>query len=74
MRFHWPKDTVFRRLVLDVEQGGCAHCGAPLHVCDHRIHRIYTLEPIFPSWAPPRASAATPAAEDTPSEERLQRF
>lgn len=44
MRFRWPKDTVFRRLVLDVEQSCCAHCGAPLHVCDHRIHRIYTLE------------------------------
>jgi hypothetical protein len=44
MRFRWPKDTVFRRLVLDVEQSCCAHCGAPLHVCDHRIHRIYTLD------------------------------
>jgi hypothetical protein len=44
MRFRWPKDTVFRRLVLDVEQSCCAHCGAPLHVCDHRFHRIYTLE------------------------------
>jgi hypothetical protein len=44
MRFRWPKDTVFRRLVLDVEQSCCAHCGAPLHVCDHRLHRIYTLE------------------------------
>jgi hypothetical protein len=44
MRFRWPKETGFRRLVLDVEQSCCAHCGAPLHVCDHRIHRIYTLE------------------------------
>jgi hypothetical protein len=44
MRFRWPKGTAFRRLVLDVEQPCCAHCGAPLHVCDHRIHRIYTLE------------------------------
>jgi hypothetical protein len=44
MRFRWPKDTVFRRLVLDVEQPCCAHCGAALHICDHRIHRVYTLE------------------------------
>jgi len=44
MRFSWPNDTAFRRLVLDVEPSCCAHCGAPLHVCDHRIHRIYTLE------------------------------
>jgi hypothetical protein len=44
MRFRWPKDTVFHRLVLDVEQPRCAHCGSPLHVCDHRIHRIYTLQ------------------------------
>jgi hypothetical protein len=43
MRFRWPKDTVFRRLILDVEQSCCAHCGGPVHVCDHRIHRIYTL-------------------------------
>jgi len=43
MRFRWPEDTAFRRLVLDVEQDGCAHCGRPLHVCDHRIRRIYTL-------------------------------
>src|SRR4051812_5787765 len=44
MRFHWPKDTVFRRLVLDVEQSRCAHCGRPLHICDHRTHRIYSLQ------------------------------
>jgi len=31
-------------------------------------------KPIFPRWVPARASAANPAAEDTPSEERLQRF
>ena len=33
-----------------------------------------SIEPIFPRWTPPPgASAATPSAEDTPSEERLQR-
>jgi hypothetical protein len=43
MRFRWPEDTSFRRVVLDVEQDSCARCGRPLYVCDHRIHRIYTL-------------------------------
>jgi hypothetical protein len=44
MRFSWPKDTVFDRLVLDVEQDDCGNCGRDLHICDHRIRRIYTLE------------------------------
>lgn len=44
MRRHWPQDTEFHRLVLDVEQGCCAQCGRDLHICDHRIRRIYTLE------------------------------
>jgi len=40
----WPEDAVFRRLVLDVECDSCEHCGATLHVCDHRIHRVHTLQ------------------------------
>jgi hypothetical protein len=44
MRFCWPENTEFHRLVLDVEQDGCDHCGCPLHICDHRIRHIYTLE------------------------------
>ncbi|MBV8523926.1 MAG: hypothetical protein JOY71_17690 [Acetobacteraceae bacterium] len=44
MRFRWPDDTVFHRIVLDVEHDSCAYCGRPLHICDHRIHRIYTLQ------------------------------
>lgn len=44
MRFRWPKDTPFHREVVDVEQDGCSHCGQPLHICDHRIHRIFTLK------------------------------
>ena len=39
----WPEDAVFRRLVLDVESDSCEYCGATLHVCDHRFHRIHTL-------------------------------
>ena len=37
----WPEDAVFRRLVLECDS--CEHCGATLHVCDHRFHRIHTL-------------------------------
>src|ERR1700727_56737 len=44
MRFCWPENTEFHRQVLDVEQDGCDHCGCPLHICDHRIRHIYTLE------------------------------
>jgi hypothetical protein len=43
MRFHWPEDTRFRRVVLDVEQTACAGCGRRLYICAHRCHRIFTL-------------------------------
>ena len=44
MRIHWPADTVFHRLVLDVEQDCCSHCGSRLHICAHRTRRFYTLQ------------------------------
>jgi hypothetical protein len=44
MRFRWPETTHFHRLVLDVEQDRCDQCGCRLHICDHRIRHIYTLE------------------------------
>jgi hypothetical protein len=44
MRFRWPEGTAFKRVVLDVEQKGCGHCGNRWHICDHRIRRIYTLK------------------------------
>lgn len=44
MRFCWPEDTVFHRLVLDVERDCCDNCGRRLHICDHRIRHLYTLE------------------------------
>src|SRR6266446_2065309 len=44
MRPRWRKDTPFTRLVLEVEEEACATCGRPLHVCDHRQHRIFTLQ------------------------------
>jgi hypothetical protein len=44
MRVRRPEGTVFTRLVLDVEQDRCDHCGSRLHICDHRTRRIYTLD------------------------------
>ena len=44
MRFRWPADTVFTRQVLNVEDEVCAVCGHRLHICDHRPHRIFTLQ------------------------------
>jgi hypothetical protein len=44
MRHRWSPDTEFTRLVLDVEDEACARCGQRLHVCDHRRHRIFTLQ------------------------------
>jgi hypothetical protein len=44
MRYRWPENTCFTRLVLDVEDRVCTQCGGSLHICDHRQHRIFTLQ------------------------------
>src|SRR6266446_4841057 len=44
MRHRWPEDTRVTRVVLEVEDNVCAVCGAALHICDHRRHRIFTLQ------------------------------
>ena len=44
MRHCWPADTRFTRVVLEVEDKVCAVCGGTLHICDHRRHRIFTLQ------------------------------
>ncbi|MFL5530781.1 MAG: hypothetical protein ACJ8BC_02230 [Gemmatimonadales bacterium] len=44
MRYRWPADTVFNRCVLTVEQETCSLCGRALTICDHRFHRIFTLQ------------------------------
>src|SRR5262245_7877705 len=44
MRFRWPEDTVFRRVILDVEQECCGGCGRRLYICHHRRRRFLTLE------------------------------
>ena len=44
MRHRWLEDTRFTRVVLEVEDNVCAVCGGALHICDHRRHRIFTLQ------------------------------
>ena len=44
MRHRWPEDTRFTHLVLEGEDHVCAVCGGVLHICDHRRHRIFTLQ------------------------------
>jgi hypothetical protein len=44
MRHCWPEDTRFTRVVVEVEDNVCAVCGGALHICDHRRHRIFTLQ------------------------------
>jgi hypothetical protein len=44
MRTRRLEGATFSRLVLDVERSHCNHCGSRLHICDHRIRRICTLE------------------------------
>jgi hypothetical protein len=44
LRIRWPQGTVFRPVVLDVEQRHGIRCGGVLHVCSRRTRRIRTLQ------------------------------
>jgi len=44
MRYRWPVDTVFTQQILTVEQEACALCQRALTICDHRFHRIFSLQ------------------------------
>lgn len=44
MRYRWPEDTTFTQVVLTVEQDTCSLCQRCLHVCDHRYHRVFSLQ------------------------------
>jgi hypothetical protein len=44
MRHRWPEGIRFTRVVLEVEDNVCGVCGGALHICDHRRHRIFTLQ------------------------------
>ena len=43
MPYRWPEDTVFTRIELEVEERWCQTCGGVLTICDHRHHRVFTL-------------------------------
>ena len=42
MAYHWPTDTVFRALTLEVEDRTCWQCEHPRTVCCHRQRRFFT--------------------------------
>jgi hypothetical protein len=44
MSYHWPSDTVFQSLTLEVEERICSHCGHSLTVCAHRQRRFFTFK------------------------------
>jgi hypothetical protein len=44
MPYHWPKDTDFARLELDVLDRDCPFCGRLMHICDHRYRHFHSLE------------------------------
>ena len=44
MRYRWPAGTVFAQQILTVEQEDCSLCQRALNICDHRFHRIFTLD------------------------------
>ena len=44
MAYHWPADTVFRDLTLEVKDRSCWHCQRALKVCCHRQRRFFTCD------------------------------
>src|SRR5215831_477201 len=44
MRYRWPQNTAFTQVVLTVEAQACSLCQRPLHICDHRFHRVFSLQ------------------------------
>ncbi len=44
MAYHWPADTAFRELTLEVDDRTCGECGQLRTVCCHRQRRIFTCE------------------------------
>ncbi|MGZ3303703.1 MAG: hypothetical protein ACXVBG_22735 [Isosphaeraceae bacterium] len=44
MPYAWPEDTDFALWELDVLDRNCPVCGRQMYICDHRYHRVHTLE------------------------------
>src|SRR6516225_7013546 len=73
MAYHWPADTVFQELTLEVEDRTCWQCAQPLPICCHRRRRFFTcagpvqllskLSHCSNPTCPAHATTLTPAAE-----------
>ncbi len=44
MSYHWPAETDFALVELDVLERDCSVCGRRMYICDHRYRRVHTLE------------------------------
>ena len=44
MAFTWPTDLEFTPWELDVIDRDCPFCGRMMHICDHRVRRLSTLD------------------------------
>ena len=44
MPHHWPEDTDFALLELDVLDRDCPVCGHMMYICDHRHRHFFTLD------------------------------
>jgi hypothetical protein len=44
MPHHWPEDTDFALLELDVLDRNCPVCGHLMYICDHRHRHVFTLD------------------------------
>jgi hypothetical protein len=44
MPYHWPVDTDFATLELDVLDRDCPVCGHLMYICDHRYRHLHTLD------------------------------
>jgi hypothetical protein len=44
MSYHWPADTVFHELTLEVEDRTCWQCAQALTICCHRQRRFFTCD------------------------------
>ncbi|MBW8035909.1 MAG: hypothetical protein FVQ79_09835 [Planctomycetes bacterium] len=42
MPYHWPEDTQFEELTLEVEDKDCPECSRTTTICDHRFHHVST--------------------------------
>ncbi len=44
MSYHWPENTEFEQLTLEVQDRECPECGRRTTVCDHRHRHILTFK------------------------------